>query len=112
MIDKLTVTVPFTGDELYETIKLYDILRDMDFELSETQMKCLKNYKTQKLTEDFSNDKFRSRCKGCNGANPNGRKQAYADGCVGILPIQYPDMTIRDFFTMASQELEEQEEDF
>ena len=25
---------------------------------------------------------------------------------------QYPDMTIRDFFTMASQELEEQEEDF
>ena len=37
MIEKLTVTVPFTGDELYETIKLYDILRDMDFELSETQ---------------------------------------------------------------------------
>ena len=41
MIDKLTVTVPFTGDELYETIKLYDILRDMDFELSETQVQAV-----------------------------------------------------------------------
>ena len=38
MIDKLTVTVPFTGDELYEINKLYDILRDMDFELTETQV--------------------------------------------------------------------------
>ena len=38
MVEKLTVTVPFTGDELYETIKLYDILRDMDFELTETQV--------------------------------------------------------------------------
>ena len=26
--------------------------------------------------------------------------------------LQYPDMTIRDFFTMAAKELEEQEEDF
>ena len=26
--------------------------------------------------------------------------------------LQYPDMTIRDFFAMASAELEEQEEDF
>ena len=26
--------------------------------------------------------------------------------------LHYPDMTIRDFFTMASQELEDQEEDF
>ena len=26
--------------------------------------------------------------------------------------LQYPDMTIRDFFAMASQELEDQEEDF
>ena len=26
--------------------------------------------------------------------------------------LQYPDMTIRDFFTMASAELQEQEEDF
>ena len=38
MVEKLTVTVPFNGDELYETIKLYDILRDMDFELTETQV--------------------------------------------------------------------------
>ena len=26
--------------------------------------------------------------------------------------LQYPDMTIRDFFAMASQEIEDQEEDF
>tara|TARA_B000000437_G_scaffold215360_1_gene190075 strand:- start:775 stop:960 length:186 start_codon:yes stop_codon:yes gene_type:complete len=26
--------------------------------------------------------------------------------------LQYPDMTIREFFTMAAEELEEQEEDF
>ena len=26
--------------------------------------------------------------------------------------LRYPDMTIRDFFTKASQELEDQEEDF
>ena len=26
--------------------------------------------------------------------------------------LQYPDMTIRDFFTMESAELQEQEEDF
>ena len=33
MIDELKISVAFTGDELYETIKLYDLLRDMDFEL-------------------------------------------------------------------------------
>ena len=38
MIDKLKISVSFTGDELYETIKLYDLLRDMDFELTETQV--------------------------------------------------------------------------
>ena len=30
-------TIHVTNDELYEFIKLYDILRDMDFELSENQ---------------------------------------------------------------------------
>ena len=33
-------------------------------------------------------------------------------GALVSYQLQYPDMTIRDFFTMASQELEEQEEDF
>ena len=28
MIDDLTLSVSFTGKELYETIKLYDLLRD------------------------------------------------------------------------------------
>ena len=30
-------TIHVTNDELYEFVKLYDILRDMDFELSENQ---------------------------------------------------------------------------
>ena len=33
-------------------------------------------------------------------------------GALVSYQLQYPDMTIRDFFTMASEELEEQEEDF
>ena len=33
-------------------------------------------------------------------------------GALVSYQLRYPDMTIRDFFTMASQELEEQEEDF
>ena len=57
MIDKLTVTVPFTGDELYETIKLYDILRDMDFELSETQVEVFEKLQDAEVNGDFSNGK-------------------------------------------------------
>ena len=33
-------------------------------------------------------------------------------GALVSYQLQYPDMTIRDFFTMAAAELEEQEEDF
>ena len=30
-------TLHLTNDELYEFVKLYDLLRDMDFELTENQ---------------------------------------------------------------------------
>ena len=53
MIDKLTVTVPFTGDELYETIKLYDILRDMDFDLSETQVEVFEKLQDAEVNAGF-----------------------------------------------------------
>ena len=33
-------------------------------------------------------------------------------GALVSYQLQYPDMTIRDFFDMAARELEEQEEDF
>ena len=33
-------------------------------------------------------------------------------GALVSYPLQYPDMTIRDFFAMASQEIEDQEEDY
>ena len=51
--DELTVTVPFNGDELYETIKLYDILRDMDFELSETQVEVFEKLQDAEVNGGF-----------------------------------------------------------
>ena len=54
MIDKLTVTVPFNGDELYEIIKLYDILRDMDFELSETQVEVFEKLTDVELEDEIN----------------------------------------------------------
>ena len=53
MIDKLEISVPFTGDELYETIKLYDILRDMDFELSETQVEVFEKLQDAEVNGGF-----------------------------------------------------------
>ena len=53
MVEKLTVTVPFTGDELYETIKLYDILRDMDFELTETQVEVFEKLQDAEVNGGF-----------------------------------------------------------
>ena len=53
MIEKLTVTVPFDGDELYEIIKLYDILRDMDFELSETQLQVFEKLQDAEVNVVF-----------------------------------------------------------
>ena len=53
MVEKLTVTVPFNGDELYETIKLYDILRDMDFELSETQVEVFEKLQDAEVNGGF-----------------------------------------------------------
>ena len=53
MIDKLEVIVPFNGDELYETIKLYDILRDMDFELTETQVEVFEKLQDAEVNGGF-----------------------------------------------------------
>ena len=47
MIDELKISVAFTGDELYETIKLYDLLRD--FELSETQVQVFEKLQDAEL---------------------------------------------------------------
>ena len=48
-----TISVSFTGDELYETIKLYDILRDMDFELSETQVEVFEKLQDAEVNGGF-----------------------------------------------------------
>ena len=47
------VTVPFNGDELYEIIKLYDILRDMDFELTETQVEVFEKLQDAEVNGGF-----------------------------------------------------------
>ena len=76
MIDKLTISVPFNGDELYEIIKLYDILRDMDFELSETQVEVFEKLQDAEVNGGFSNDRTTITRVGCQhsyGTNPYGR---------------------------------------
>ena len=47
------VSVAFTGDELYEIIKLYDILRDMYFELSETQVEVFERLQDAEVNGGF-----------------------------------------------------------
>ena len=41
------INVKLTYDERYEFIKLYDILRDMDFELSEKQQSAFEKIEEQ-----------------------------------------------------------------
>ena len=53
MIDDLTLSVSFTGKELYETIKLYDILRDMDFELTDTQVEVFEKIQDAEVNGGF-----------------------------------------------------------
>ena len=53
MIDDLTLSVSFTGKELYETIKLYDILRDMDFELTDTQVELFERLQDAEVNGGF-----------------------------------------------------------
>ena len=53
MIDELTLSVSFTGRELYETIKLYDILRDMDFELTDTQVEVFEKLQDAEVNGGF-----------------------------------------------------------
>ena len=53
MIDELKISVAFTGDELYETIKLYDLLRDMDFELTETQVQVFEKLQDAEVNGGF-----------------------------------------------------------
>ena len=40
-------------EELYETIKLYDILRDMDFELSDTQVEVFEKLQDAEVNGGF-----------------------------------------------------------
>ena len=47
------VSVAFTVDELYEIIKLYDILRDMDFELTETQVEVFERLQDAEVNGGF-----------------------------------------------------------
>ena len=47
------INVKLTYDERYEFIKLYDILRDMDFELSEKQQSVFEKIEQVDNSSDF-----------------------------------------------------------
>ena len=51
------INVPITFDEAYEFIKLYDTLRDMDFELTNKQQSVFE--KIQEVKNDFWKKKIR-----------------------------------------------------
>ena len=46
-------TIPVTHDERYEFIKLYDILRDMDFELSDEQIQVFEKLQDAEVNGGF-----------------------------------------------------------
>ena len=45
--------ISITYDEKYEFIKLYDILRDMDFELTETQVEVFEKLQDAEVNAGF-----------------------------------------------------------
>lgn len=47
------INVPLTNDQVYQMIKLYDLLRDMDFELTEHQTEA---FDTIQHYEVYHND--------------------------------------------------------
>ena len=53
MIDELTLSVSFIGKELNEIVKLYDILRDMDFELTDTQVEVFEKIQDAEVNGGF-----------------------------------------------------------
>ena len=68
----------------------------------------------QKLTEDFSNDRTTITRVGCNTVMEQihmAESRHMQMGALCSYLLQYPDMTIRDFFAMASEEIREEEEE-
>ena len=49
-----TLPVNLTGDQLYHMVKLYDLLRDMDFELSDEQIQVFENIQDAEVNGGFS----------------------------------------------------------
>ena len=41
------------GDQIYQMVKLYDILRDMDFELSDEQIQVFENIQDAEVNGGF-----------------------------------------------------------
>ena len=47
------INIPLTNDQIYNMVKLYDILRDMDFELSETQVQVFEKLQDAEVNGGF-----------------------------------------------------------
>ena len=41
------------GDQIYQMVKLYDLLRDMDFELSDEQIQVFENIQDAEVNGGF-----------------------------------------------------------
>ena len=48
-----TLPVNFTGNRLYHMVKLYDLLRDRDFELSDEQIQVFENIQDAEVNGGF-----------------------------------------------------------
>ena len=53
MKDFETIPVHMNGDQFYHMVKLYDLLRDMDFELSDEQIQVFENIQDAEVNGGF-----------------------------------------------------------
>ena len=53
------INVSITFDEKYEFIKLYDILRDMDFELTDKQQSVFEKIESATIGDQFVSPQFK-----------------------------------------------------
>ena len=53
MKDFETIPVYFTGNQFYHMVKLYDLLRDMDFPLTSKQVEVFENIQDAEVNGGF-----------------------------------------------------------
>ena len=49
------INIPLTNDQIYNMVKLYDLLRDMDFELNDHQIEALDTIQHYEVYNQWAN---------------------------------------------------------